>query len=181
MNEEYKRYVRKHNDEVRSILKRNFEKDEWWPESTASLRFRKYNDYYWKSFGGKSFNNTSVCDSNHEWHEKYLLRSKRHMQYCVSQVLSSTVSDKASIIEDYAYTNFPVDNFFEAVCDMDIGEDDQKYVLRSILESCVDWELIALANASWISDNRIDFIVEWISETDTIEDEDKAFILKQIQ
>ena len=74
MNEEYKRYVRKHNDEVRSILKRNFEKDEWWPESTASLRFRKYNDYYWKSFGGKSFNNTSVCDSNHEWQEKYLLR-----------------------------------------------------------------------------------------------------------
>ncbi len=132
MNDEYMRYVRGHNDAVRSVLKAKFDKEIYAHLRKIGLtKFKKYNDIYRKDYGGKSFQNTTVVDPHHEWHDEYILRKKKNIHACISQLLVSSVGNPADILE-YYMTLFSHEEIIDTIRDMEMSEGKKKVILENI-------------------------------------------------
>lgn len=132
MNEEYKEYIRKHNDGVRIKIWSFYKK-----EVPADLKKRwlnklwKYNDFYRKLYGGKSFNNMLVTDTDHEWHDRYLTKKKEHIQRCISHLTISYIRNPAGIL-NYYIALFGAQEIIDAVKDMKLAEDKKNIILKHI-------------------------------------------------
>ncbi|MFA7717266.1 MAG: hypothetical protein WC875_00950 [Candidatus Absconditabacterales bacterium] len=131
MDNEYKEHIRKHNHELRDRLAYRFAK-----EASGHLRehgwekFWKYNNAHREMYGGKHFN-VSVTELNHEWHKKYLIKRKEHIQWCISHLTLSHIRNPAHIITHYM-SIFDTKEFIEAVNDMDLSEDKKGFIIEQI-------------------------------------------------
>lgn len=132
MDDEYVHYVRGHNNIVRSILKSKFDKEIYYHLKKNWLKtFKQYNDFYRKSYGGKSFQNSTVVSPDHEWHNEYSIRRKKRIQDCVSTLLISSLRNPLTILE-YYMTVFSHKDIIEAVNAMELPSDKKKIILESV-------------------------------------------------
>lgn len=77
LNEDYKAYLRQHNDAVREVLLHWFHNNSLWFNS-----FRSYNNHFWSTYGGRSLRSPCVSDPSHEWYGRHIAMIQSHRYFC---------------------------------------------------------------------------------------------------
>ena len=138
MNEEYKRYVRSHNDIVRKHLAESFEREDksFLEKNKLNIAY-KYNNFYREKFGGKSFGKISVSDLGHERHEAYLVKRKEHIKECFfllkqSVLIGRDIATGKKTIARYYIDIFGKEDMCEVIQELDISEGDKTFILELI-------------------------------------------------